>query len=174
MKKAFVLLIAVIMLLAIPVEAFAEAPDFSAMTDEELHEYIGLARNELKKRELNAEGKTILFEQDNVTVYLTGDYRIYGSDNIYIAFETVVVNDSDVTASVVVDTLTLNGWDVYGSGISGVTAHHKKKDELSFNLTDAEISSFEEIEEVEWRFYLYDSDAWDVISYVDPIIIHFN
>ena len=173
-KKVFAILLAAIIFVLIPCEAFAEAPDFSAMTDEELHELIGLARNELKKRELKAEGGMILFEQDGVTVYLTGDYRVYGSDSMYIAFAATVVNDSDYDLNVQVDSVVLNGWDVYGGGIGGITAHHKKKGEFDLCLTDADISSFEEIEEIEFNLYLYNSSEWERISTIDPIVINFN
>lgn len=174
MKKTFVFLIAVIMLLAIPVEAFAEMPDFASMTDEELHEIIGLARNELKKRELNFEEKMILFEQDGVTVYFTGEYEVYGSDSKFIKLFVTAVNDSDRDVNVQEDAFVINGWDVYGSGIHGITAHHKKKDEFTFNLSDADITTYEEIEEILFDLYLYDGTDWERISDIEPITVHFN
>lgn len=175
-KKAVtaILVIALAFIMLVPLEAFAEVPDFSAMTDEELHELIDGARNELKKRELNAEGGMILFEQDGVTVYLTGDYRIYGDDSKYIEFSATVVNDSDYDLNIQVDSVVLNGWDVYGGGIGGITAHHKKKGDFDLCISDADISSFEEIEEIEFNLYLYDSSAWKRISTIDPIILNFN
>lgn len=173
-KKLFAVLLAAIIFVLIPAEAFAEAPDFSTLTDEELHELINGARNELKKRELNAEGGMLFFEQDGVTVYLTGDYKVYGTDEMFIEFAATIVNDSDYDVNIQVDSVVMNGWDVYGSGASGITAHHKKKDGFSLCLTDADIRTFEEIEEIEFNLYLYDSAAWKRISTIDPIIINFN
>ena len=174
MKKAFVILLVAIMLLSIPVEVFAEMPDFAAMSEEEIHELIDLARNELKKRELNFEEKMILFEQDGVTVYLTGYYNCYGSDNVYLELYAVAINDSDHDISVSFDSATINGWDVYNSGIYEVTAHHKKKGDFEFCLTDADITSFEEVEEIIFNLYLYDSAEWERISTLDTIIVNFN
>lgn len=175
-RKAIISIIifALVFASAIPLEAFAELPVFSAMTDEELHDLINGARNELKTRELNAEADMILFEQDGITVYLTGEYETYGSDSTYVDLKVIVVNDSDKDVNIQVDSVTVNGWDVYGSGISGITAGHKKKGELGLKIDDADITTFEEIEEVEFNLYIYDSTAWERISTVDPITVHFN
>lgn len=173
MKRIISLILAMLMLIA--GTAFAEATiDFTAMTDEQLHDLINGARNELAKRELAMSADLTLFEQDGVTVYLTGEYEIWGSDNIYIDFEAVVVNDSDKLVSILVDISSINGWDVYGSGISETSAGKKQKGNLEFLLTDADISTYEEIEEIELSLTIYDSENWETISTVEGIVIQFN
>ena len=177
-KKVFAVLLAAIVFALIPCEAFAEAPDFSAMTDDELHELIDRARNELKVRECIAKENTVLIDQDDVKVYLTGKYEIcefyYPADLVSIKFETVVINDSNTTISIGIDSSTVNGWDVRNDGISGITAGHKKKGELEFYISEAEITSYEEIEDVILNLYIYDSDNWEVMAHVEPITLHFN
>lgn len=166
------------LILVFPVEAFAEMPDFSAMTDEELHEIINSARNELKKRELLFAEDTALIDQDKVKVYLTGKYEIveyfYPEDQIGVAFEAIVINDSDKTIGINFDSATVNGWDVGYGGISEVTAGHKKKVELELYISDAGISTFEEIEDVVFALGAYDPNIWTVLFHVEPVTVHFN
>ena len=173
MKKFITLMLICILLLGCT--AIAEsAVDFTAMTDDQLHQIIDGARNELTKRELNMSADLVLIEQDGVTVYLTGEYELWGSDNVYIDFEVVVVNDSDKTVSILVDAASINGWDVYGSGVSDTSAGKKQKGTLEFLLTDADISTYEEIEDIELTLTIYDSDEWETISDVEGISIQFN
>lgn len=172
MKRIFALILMAAMLCSC---CLAEsAIDFASMTDEQLHELINGARNELAKRELAMSADLTLFEQDGVTVYLTGEYEVWGSDNIYIDFEAVVVNDSDKLVSILVDISSINGWDVYGSGISETSPGKKQKGSLEFLLTDADISTYEEIEDIELALTIYDSENWETISTVENIVIQFN
>ena len=173
MKKTLSFFIALLVLLTCT--AFAEAAlDYTAMTDEQLHQIIDEARNELTKREMVAAENLVLFEQDGVTVYLTGAYEPWGSDNVYLDLEAVVINDSDKTVSILIDACSINGWDVYSSGVSDTSAGKKQKGQLEFLLTDAGISTYEEIEEVEIDFTIYDSDNWETISTAEDIIVNFN
>ena len=173
MKKIITLILAAILLISCT--AMAEtAIDFTTLTDEQLHELVDGARNELTKRELNMSADLVLIEQDGVTVYLTGEYELWGSDNVYIDFEVVVVNDSDKTVSILVDSASINGWDVYGSGVSDTSAGKKQKGTLEFLLTDADISTYEEIEDIELTLTIYDSDEWETINDVEGITIQFN
>ena len=61
MKKFLTVLLALLLLCG---SCLAEGLDYASMTDAQLHDIVDAARNELTKRELVAEGKTLLFEQD--------------------------------------------------------------------------------------------------------------
>ena len=63
MKKFLTVLLALLRLCG---SCLAEGLDYASMTDAQLHDIVDAARNELTKRELVAEGKTLLFEQDGV------------------------------------------------------------------------------------------------------------
>lgn len=175
-KKFLCAFFALVMLFAaaLPLEAFADGPDVSGMTTEELHALINAARNELTARELSAGGETVLFDQGGVKVYLTGNYSIESYDwATYIYFEAVVINDTDATIDVYFISSTVNGWDVNSVGIGEITAGHKKKGTFELTISDAEINSYEEIEDAEFVFYVMDNDTWDRLFETDSITVHF-
>ncbi len=180
MKKTLstMLIWVLIVIMLIPTFAFAEdkeAPDFAAMTDEELHDLINGARNELKSRELAAAEDTALIDQDGVKVYLTGKYDVEKySETANLKLEAVVINDTDKMISILFDSASVNGWDVDNSGIVEITAGHKKKGEIYLTISDAEIEENEKIEDVVFDLFVYDCDNWDKIFDVDPLTVHFN
>lgn len=171
MKRMIAALLATLLLLTVC--AFAEGTDFASMTDEELHALVDGARNELANRELSATADTVLVDQDGVKVYLTGENRV-SSSGTYLYLEAVVVNDSDKKVSVGVDTSSINGWDVYGGGIGETNSGKKQKGEFSFSLEDADISSYEELEDLEMELYLYDADAYERIGEIIPVVLNFK
>ena len=173
MKRIFGIILTLALIFTCTASA-ETALDYAVLSDEQLHEIIDAARNELAKRELTMAEDTVLFEQDGVTVYLTGNYEVWGYDNSYLDIEAVVVNDSDKLVSILIDIASINGWDVYSSGIPETSAGKKQKGILEFLLTDAEISTYEEVEEIEVNFTLYDSENWEIISTIEGIVIHCN
>lgn len=173
MKKLFVTL-AVICLLA--GTAAAESMDYTAMTNEELHQIINLARNELTRRELAAGSKILLFEQDGVSLYLTGGYEIqeWGTGKHVLKLEGIVINDSDQMIDVRIDTVTVNGWEVYGGIIQKVDAGKKKKDTFEIRLYDGDIHSYEEIEDIEFNFRVTASADYKKLFTVENVTVYFN
>ena len=154
--------------------AFAEGLDFASMSDEELHSIIGGARNELAKRELVAGENTVLFEENGVSVYLTGEHDVYGDDTLYLELGAVVVNDTEYSIGVDLESVSINGWIVYGGGVSETEPGKRQEGTLDIDLSDAEISSYEEIEDIEFEFYVYDEETYDTLFSVDPVTVHFN
>ena len=172
MKRLICALLAALMLLC--GMAVAEEIDFASMDDSALHAMIDGARNELTKRELIAAENTVLFEQDGVTVYLTGDHEVWGSDSYYLDMGVVLVNDSEKTVFLTVNTAYINGWEVYGGGITDTDAGKKQKANLDFGISDAGITTYEEIEEIEINFWLCDAETYETIAEVGPVVIHCN
>ena len=150
------------------------ANDLSKFSDDDLRAALSAIRNELTRRSLVTDEKTVIFDQDGIQVYLTGEYEVWGSDTKYITFNAVVINDSESNIGVSLDDVSINGWNVYGSGIDDTVAGKKQKSSIEFNLTDAEISSFEEIEDIEFVVSAYDSDSYDTIATSDVVTLNFN
>ncbi len=174
MKRTLALLFALLMLCG---TCLAEGLDYPSMTDEQLHAVIDAARNELSKRELVLDGKTLLFEKEGVSVYLTSDFK---ADTIvtdswhYMRASVIVVNDSDLNVRVGIDSMSVNGWEVSCTGFSSVAPGKKSKDELYFNALDTDVTSVEEIETVEITFRLANADTYMYFADVEPITLHFN
>ena len=172
--KKFISMILILVLSIAATFAFAEGVDVSSMTDEELRAIVDSARNELVKRELTAEADTVLFDAEGVKMYLTGNSRV-SSDGEYAYFEVVVVNDTDVEVGITVESASINGWDVFGSDVYGTSAGKKQKAEMFFKIADAEISTIEEIDDLELTFRLFDSDNSTFITEEsDPVILNVN
>jgi len=169
-------LISVILTLLMFVSCFAiaEGTDFSAMDDATLHAMINGARNELTKREMVAAENIVLFEQDGVSVYLTGKHEVWGSDSYYLDLEAVLVNDSAASVYLYIDTAYVNGWEVYAGGITDTAAGKKQKANIDFSISEAGITTYEEIEEIEVNIWLCDSESYEAIAVLEPITVHFN
>lgn len=174
MRRLFALLMAAMLLLAVP--AFAEETDFASMTDEALHALIDGARNELVKRELVAGGKILLFEQDGVQLYLTGNYTVQslGEGKPVLQLEGIVINDTEQMIGVYIDTVAVNGWDVYGGCIINVDPGKKKKASFEIRLYDGEAMTYEEIEEITFNFRVSESSTYKKLFDAPDITVQFN
>lgn len=163
------------MLLLMGSVACAEGVDVAAMSNEDLHAIIDSARGELAKRELVAGGKTVLFEQDGVTVYLTGNYTIaeWGEGKHVMLLEAAVLNGSAEDVGVYIDNCCVNGWEVYGGSIVGIGAGKNKKATLEIRLHEADIHSYEDIEDIEFKFHVSNA-SYKKLFDVEGITVHFN
>ena len=174
MKKILTVVLALLLLCS---SCLAEGLDYASMTDTQLHDIVDAARNELTKRELVAEGKTLLFERNGVSVYLTSDFKAdsFHTDSMhFMRASVIVVNDSDINVRVGVESMSVNGWEVSNSGFSSVSPGKKLKDELTFNAVDTDITTVEEIETIEITFRLSNADTYMFFADVPAITLHFN
>lgn len=176
MKKVMTLVLAAVLLIVLPCEAFAEMPDLSAMSTEELHALVDAARNELTSRELTAGGETLIVDQDGVQVYLTGEYKVedWGDGTVDLYLEAVIVNNTDHGLAVVEDGISVNGWNVTFFGIGEISAGKKKKANFELWISDASISTYEEIEEIEFGLRLLNEDTYEGTRVSDPVTVHFS
>ena len=162
MKRFFAILLAVLILLSATM-ALAEGMDFTSMTDAELYALVNGARNELTKRELVAAENVVIVGQDGITVYMTGNNAINEYSPV-LEMEAVVVNDTEKSISVSVESASVNGWNVYGSGIYETTAGKKQKGVFELYLEDSDATTLEEVEDIEIELYIYDTDTYDRIG----------
>lgn len=161
MKKLLALILALILSCSV---AFAAVPDISGCTDAELQQLIDLARNRLYVNALKIEKDAVLVDRDGILLYMTGEYHTWGSSNVYLTINCVLVNNNKFEVSVGFETSSINGWEVYGSGTGSCEAGKKKKVELEFELTDADIKTVEEIEDITFSLYTYNSTDWKTMS----------
>ena len=175
MRKLISFFLVLVLLLSVSV-AVSEDFDMSSMTDEQLHKILDSVRNELTKRELVFGEKTVIFDQDGVQVYLTGDCSV---GKRYTELYAVVVNNSDVPVRFETSpdyTITVNGWDTWGDPdyLRTTSPGKKQKGYINFNSENAEITSFDQIEDIEITLVLKNADTRKVISTGKTVIIHFN
>ena len=169
MKRFIALSIAFMLILSIP--ALAAVPDLSGCTDAELRQVIDQARNRLFINALHIEKDAMLVDQDGIMLYLTGDYKEWGSSTKYLTLYAVLVNSNSFEASVGFDSCSINGWDIYASGTGSCAGGKRKKVELDFNLSDADITKYSEIEDITFRLYTYNNTAWKTISYIPEQVL---
>ena len=173
MRKLLATLAFATAIAATPAVALAPQIDYAALTDDELHELIDSARIELTTRELVASEDVVLVDVDGVQLYLTCVYDVHGEGR-YVDFAAVMVNGGEGNRGVAIDEAYINGWEVYGSSLGSIDAGKKQKGDLTFKLEDADISSFEEIEEIEIHFYVYNGDTYETLVRLDPVTLHFT
>lgn len=154
MKRFLCLLLVALMISPV---ALADT-DYSAMSTEELHKIIDLARNELFRREQHFEDgqKTVLIDLDEITLYLTGEKKTSGK---YLYYDAILINNSDKEVSVTIDDCYINGWASFGMAMGSLNAGKKMKGDITFGFGNAEISSYEEIETLEFVLsYWFDNN----------------
>jgi len=169
MKKMLsCLLIAV--LLTVPALALAEGVDFSAMTDAEIQSVIDAGRNELLKRSLILDGETLVFEQEGISLYLTGEMRMTDSGFLYV--KAVLVNDSEITVSLINKACSVNGWMAFMNGIGDTAPGKKSSGELQFNVKDTDIASTEDVKEIEFCIDVFDKDTPKTWFTTEPATVY--
>ena len=165
MRKIVMILLCVSLLFSC-----AMAEDYSKMTNDDLRAAIDLMRNELVKRELTSEEKILLFSEKGVSLYLTGEYEIKRDE---IRLLAIVVNDGSEKVDIYSDysTISVNGWDVFCSTNLSANGGKKSKGYFEFKPADADISSFEEITDIEFHIY-YKIDGQR--THLDPIPVQYT
>lgn len=173
--KQLLSLLTVVLLIATTSVAFAA--DYSSMTDEQLKEQFNGIRNELTIRGLVAEKKTIIFDQADIQIYISGDITI---DKQYVWSETytlfipiVVVNNSSSNIGIALENSSVNGWNTDANDKDGSTpAGKKSKAYLYFELKNTDVEALEDFTDVEFTLRIYDSDTFKNIIKTEAITIY--
>ncbi len=148
MKRIFVFLVA--LTLATCATAIAET-DLSALTDDEIMSLMRQCSTELRSRRQSETG-ILVFEHDGIRVYQVGDAYL---SNGRIKVPIDCYNDSDVTASISPVFITCNGMTVQGFGPTNLTAGASTKCELDFATTDLQLTSLEDVYELNFQWQVY-------------------
>ena len=171
MKRIVSLVVATILLLTMT--AFAEM-DFSSMTDEELHDVIDAARIELTKRECILEEDVVLFSQDGVTLYLTGENSI-SSDGKFVYIGGVLLNENEFTVSIMNNSSQINGWMSFMNSFFGAVAPGARSaGELQFKIEGTDVATIDDLNELTVVIDIFDKDSVKTLSSTDRITVHFN
>lgn len=155
MKKLITIILAMAMLL--PVVALADLPDITSLSDQELKDLIEVCSAELASRDTAKAEETLLFDQDGVKLFQTGEAYVYDE---YMYIPVAIHSEKDFELSLGMENVKLNGWDVYSSGVF-VSANAKKKGELSFKIADADVSEISQIESLEFSWVIFNNETWE-------------
>lgn len=161
MKNVFLVVLAFVLLCGV---ALGEGIDWASMTDDQLQAALAAGQAELisRKKATQSDGAVliadgaVLLDAEGVTVTVEGDPWFSDSgDRQYIYFNTVTVNNSDQDMSISFDDCSVNDWACDGYGPTSVPAGKKARDESYIYVTDARISSFDEIYEFSMSIRMY-------------------
>lgn len=153
--------------------AFA-AVDWASMDDATIQAEIANAQAELAKRsgsESTVDG-AVLFDVEGVKAtvqsYGVGSYM---DDNDSLQLNFIVENNSGKDMEFYIEKVSINGWEVDHIGYIEIGAGHKAKGDFKLLLSDANISSIDEVETVEVSFN-YADENYDY-HYTDSITLNF-
>lgn len=176
MKRFFCLLIAALLMFGS--SAVASSVDFTTMTTEEILALIDTARIELTQRDIQSQEKAVIFDQDGVTVALSGKNNVEQSyDGSYkLTMGFVVTNASDQNIIFEIDDMYVNGWLTTPFEMTTVSAGKKAKDQIEkYHIDeDCDITSLEEIETIEFHMSLFNADSYANIAQDIIITINFK
>lgn len=174
MKKFFCFLLLLCLCSSI---AMSESLDYAAMTDEQLHSIIDSARAELLRRELSLSGEDLLlFQQDGISLYLTGNYEYmsFGDKGNALKLEAIVINESEQEINIGIENVAVNGWEVYGGSILKTGPGKKQKGAFEIRIYEAGIRTYEEIQDFEFIFKVQTSEGFKTLFKTSPITVHLN
>ena len=143
--KRFLAVFFVLMMLT---SGIALAEDYSSMSNDELFAILTAVRAELLSRDLALAQDEILMENDVVKVYIDKSKEVEFTKNGYLEIPVVLINNSENEMSFQVDSVMINGWDCFAS-IGNVSTAGKKREVLSINCKGAEVTSIEEIDDIQ-------------------------
>ena len=167
-------------LLLVAVTAFAEI-DWASMDTAAIQAEILNAQAELAKRGEGADSGSTSPEDVTILDYLgltikTTSFEVknssLGEPRLYIGY--IVENNTDVDFnSIMLDNPSINDWQVEHFGLISIEPGKKAKGEIQLALAGADITTYEEIENVTIGFYFWDkiTNAW---VRPDPVTINFK
>ena len=169
MKKLLCVLCALI--LTVPF-AFAEEVDFSDMSQMEILDIINAGRNALYLEEAG-DGLLRYDSGHGIIIIFNG---ISEGRNGRAELSVTIVNDTDTDYTVwSEDDSYVNGWRCNTTAVSEVNAHRRMNDTWRISISEANMSSINEIEDIELYITIYVTGAIrDRLVIPNPIILTFN
>lgn len=155
MKKLITVVLIIAMLL--PVAAMADLPDVTALSDQELKDLVSAASAELMARNASDPEGTLRYEYEGARIYQTGPAEINFLG--YLEIPVAVYNDMDFSISFGMDTVTCNGWDIYGDS-AGASAKAKKKESLMISLADADVTAIDQIDSFRFKWTVTNTETY--------------
>jgi hypothetical protein len=140
--------LAVFFVLVMLTSGIALAEDYSSMSNDELLAILNSVRTELLTRELSLSPDEVLMENAVVKMYIEKGKEIEFSRSGVLKIPVILVSNSENEISFQIDSVMVNGWECSGI-IGNVSTAGKKRDTLDINCKGAEISSIDEIEDIQ-------------------------
>ena len=170
MKKIFAFFLALMLLFSV---ASAEMA-VSAMTDEDLYNLLNAARNELASRLAHVAEKTFIIDNDEITIYCTGGGSVNFMDEFLL--EVVFINNStDKEIGVGFKHIVINGWEVDSfEQLTPIKPGRKTKETIALSYKGADLSSYQEIEEIGLTLYTFDGGNYHTITEYDEVLLNFD
>ena len=122
--------------------------------------------------ELAITADQVLLDYQGIKVYLTGEHE-YVDVGLggFVYFNVVVINDSDKKMRISMFDSSINDWEVSAVGVGEINAGKKKKDTISFSCKEADVNSYEEIQKIEFKWWIYDKDNYETVYKSDAIVL---
>lgn len=164
MKRIIVLILSLVLICS---TSYADI-DVKSMTDQELKSIISSCSSELRSRQTVPPDWVLLFEYKSVQIYQIDEAEIdrFG----YLDVPVAICNDMDFPVLVSLHDAKCNGWEIYSDGCSA-SAKSKKKDKLTFKVSDAFVESIDTINSLSfsWWFINRDNTKDSYKEFVDEI-----
>ena len=155
--------------------AFAAGTDYSEMTVSEILDVMNEARNELLERAARRDGNLfVVNDPDGLQIYITGNGETDWAD-VY-QLEAVVINGTGENITVSFEKIIINGWETVPLGyqIESIDAGRRKKGSIPLILSETDLTSVSEVEEVEICFHTFDPASFLELKYYGPYTIHYD
>lgn len=157
MKKFISVLMVIISLFSISSAFATEMPN----TKEDWIMFIDLARLELTKYLEPIANGAVLYEDENVK--MTAISKPYLDDfwsQGQLRIDVIIENRMNINISCGFSDVSLNGWAIDGY-TDDVPARKKTKGSIRLEyLSDTDITTAEEVQDIEGTFYYSNSDTW--------------
>lgn len=136
--------------------ALADMPDFTGMSQDEILDAINAGRNALVLEQ--AEDSLLRYDTGHGIVILFNGF-IDRTSSKYNFISVTIVNDSDTDYQIYIDSLYINGWNVDTVCACHVKAHRRMNAEWGFALAEANLTSVDEITEMEYDLRIYPEEG---------------
>ena len=169
--KKIIACILILIIMASSASAYADV-DWNSMSNDQIADEINRGRAVIASRMPDDPNHLTVVNQDGIEIYLTRAGQIVENydGKTYIQLEAVVVNGIDTEINIGDNGCCINGWAVDTAGIIQVPAGRMKKDYLGFCLTDAGISTMEEIKDMDFRLYAFSSQDFSTRIVFDNFV----
>ena len=162
-----------LVLLSMMILFSATAEDYASMTDTELNEVLVAVQNELARREAYTREDQIIYDDGSIVIVWRGSPYIKQYSDTYVFYTFDVINNSDRGISFQTKDIRVNNWKTSCTGASSVEEKTSFKNSVGLTISDAYISTMEEIKDISFVLELISADDWVVIS-DSPIHLSFS
>ncbi len=174
MKRGF--LVFLIFLLLSTEVCCAQGLDFASMTDDELSAILSGASIELAMRKMEQQNCQLLFEKDDISVYLTGESDFWEDEGMEtLVLEVCVINQGPIDTYLYTESFYANAALINNSiGIWDIEPYSAIEDSLFIDFYDTGFTKMDMLQDIAFRFDLYDDSTNDPYDQTDELKLSFD